>query len=239
MTSYSDAELYWALRTVADHIGHPPTAREYREHAPSDAPSARTIFTRHGSATRPWLTALEQAGLDPDVARHAGSGYGWRDRMRAINYVAAYEARWPSLYRYRQVYRDHELQGLLPSASAIVAAEGDWEPAVEQANGYFEAVEILIESGPSIGLTNPGSTSSFLRHAGLVRSVKAPTDVGGSRSTILFLPGHSPQEVIAEWRDAVDVSNLSDGQVRSALSGFREVFPDAHVRASLESERDP
>lgn len=237
MPRYSDEDVTAALRSVAERVGRPPTARAYREHAPADAPSARTIFNRYADADQPWRAALHDAGLDPDPSRHVGSGYGWRDRRRAINYAAAHLGAWPSRYRYRQLYRDHDLAGVLPSSRAIVAAEGDWETAVETAAGYYHALEELVDDGPSIELDADYRNNSFLRTNNLVRAVKLRTNSSG-RQSLLFLPGHSPRDVVGEWMRAVDRSALSETKFQTEVTTLQSVFPDADILRLVDHARD-
>ncbi len=235
MPQYSADDLYAALRATAEIVGHAPTADEYREHAPADAPTARTIISRHkeesirragrGQTGRPWMIALAGAGLDVDPVNHFGFKWARREALEGVWYVASLEAAWPSPYRYRRVFREQDLTGIYPSRTAIDGRIfDDWGDAIEAGRAANEALATLVDEGPS------QVDVKRLRESGAVwQKLRIFTSSRVRVYDICYLAGHSVGEVIDAALGAIDVGPeeiLINRTVQYAPAPLREALSE-------------
>ena len=224
MIQYTDEEVLAALVDVAERAGQAPTATQYRELQRDGQPTVRTIINRFEDSDAPWMAALDAAGLAPNPSRHLG--YKWHDEahVQGIIYVAAQDAEWPTGYRYQQVYREHDLVGLVPSKHTIQQEFGTWENAVEHAKQTTWYMPVLIEEGPTStrhpDMPHDPIRDLFIREFGLVKTFKFHSGRADMGADILwrFLPGHSGREIIEQIDAAGGFDNLNAHEALRRMS---------------------
>ena len=183
---YSDEQRRGALRRVANIVGNTPTVTEYREHSTDSEPSSETIRAHFADDREPWLAALWDAGLDPDLYRHRGGEPTRDDIKHSLRIAASNLAEWPSPDLYRET-------GLLPSIPTIYDRFGDWQLAIEaakQSPSNETQLSKLVRNGPS-QLENSLTYVSKRKYG--IKS--AHVERAGVNVTVCYLPGHEPETV--------------------------------------------
>lgn len=187
--AYSTDDCRSALRAVADLLGRPPTVMEYREHGPADGPAGETIRQHYADHDRPWIAALVDAELDPDLGRHGGTAAPTKqDARQAYTAVAAHLAAWPSPDEYRDA-------GALPSVPTLYRLYGSWGALRDASRSTYRRVDRLISDGP-MPQQEYGGLNPIDRRMG----VRQYRQTGGAY--IVYLPGHDADAVAAAFVDA-------------------------------------
>jgi hypothetical protein len=244
MPRYSDADILDALQRAAADVDGTLTAAAYREWRDDGNPTVRTIINRSDDDLNPWVTALAAAGVLEDPAAHSGFRWSRYDCSNGIYYVTGQDAAWPTGYRYRQVYRRDNLQGIFPSRGTIQRIYGTWADAVETTRERMTSLETLIDDGPH-RLTH--SNQSYGHPSGI--ELFHPGDIGRG---VHYLPGHEQRTVVEAFLDEnpglVDrrgvrsvhkrISELGAGWGEAVRTVLQERYPDEDLFSHLGRAAD-
>lgn len=189
MESYTDHARRAALRATAETVGRPPTVMEYREHAPADAPSSETVRAHFRDRDRPWLAALTDAGLDPDLGRHGGrSGVSEYEAAETYAQVSADCGAWASPDQYRDA-------GALPSVPTLYGLFGSWSALRDAAEERYPRLARLIDDGP-VPLSEYDDYNNLDRRLGVLKYRQHGCAV------VVYLPGHTPAAVAEAFAES-------------------------------------
>ena len=138
--TYSDEDIWSALRRVASRVDGSPTVSDYRAESGGDDPSSETIRRRFGDAESPWVAALTDAGLAPSASQQGRSSVDLSDATASVACTAGRLGEWPTVTQYREF-------GFSPSYETIRQLFGGWSEALEAARDAYPEIDDRV--GPT------------------------------------------------------------------------------------------